>query len=309
MKKILVPTDFSGCSLSAVEFAAYTAKKTGSVVDLLHVIDTGIDALDPTVIALLPGSDFAAGAMPPTDAGIIMMGLLKQTKMHMNRVMHMPYWKGVTVTDHVKTGGDIYHKIIEYAQKTNPDMIIMGTHGASGFKEAFIGSNTEKVARLADRPLLAIKHKIAHPDIQTIVFATDFSDEVYEVYTSIRKFAEIFDAKIYLLKVNTPGSFESSDQTTHLVSEFIKEFREAKDYPFVIYNNGSKESGIVHFARKVDADMIALGTHGRGGLSVLFHPSVSEGLVNHSPLPVLTVNIHRKNIIMQSIPQQRKMSA
>lgn len=291
MKKILVPTDFSGCSMAAVEFAAYTAKKAEATLDLLHVIDPGLNLVNP---GLFPGPEFTTGGIPPTEEGIVMMSLMKQTKQNMHKVKSMPYMKSVLVTDHIKTGGTVYEKIIEYARETHPDIIIMGTHGASGVRETFIGSNAERVVKLADLPVLSIKSKIQNTDVKMIVFASDFSEEAYKVFPLVLEFAKLFGAKIHLMKVNTPQSFETTRETEDEMKAFSKEFSEALPMQNAVYNDTDRESGVIHYAASVNADLIALGTHGRGGLSVWFNPSISEELVYHSPLPVLTINIHKK---------------
>jgi len=63
--------------------------------------------------------------------------------------------------------------------------------------------------------------------------------------------------------------------------------------PFTIYNDHSKEAGILHFCKRHQSDLIAIGTHGRKGISRFSIASISEELVNHSFCPVLTLNFKK----------------
>ena len=75
----------------------------------------------------------------------------------------------------------------------------MGSHGANGFKELFIGSNTEKVVRTANIPVLVIKNEHTDFNIKDFVFATDFGEESRWSFTQAQKFAKAMDAKMHLL--------------------------------------------------------------------------------------------------------------
>lgn len=288
MKTILVPTDFSGCSMAAVEFGAHLAKKTGARLDLLHVIVPA----ESTVQSNWGVTGASAGALPPTEEGILMLTLMRETKLNMRKVKSMPYMEGVRMTDHIRTEGTVYDNVVDYAKKIDADIIIAGTHGASEFKEFFIGSNAEKIVRLADRPVLAVKHHVENTEPNVIVFASDFSEEAKLFFPIIKKFAEIYDAEIHLLRVNTPDDFETTAETTRKINSFTESF--GGNYKTAIYNDTIKGDGIIDYANDVNADLIALGTHGRSGITQFFATrSVAEGVVNHSPRPVLSINIHQ----------------
>ncbi len=289
MKKILVPTDFSDNAQLAIDFAANLARKIAGEIYLLHVVENEDDFSNFNA-----SGEWSSYLVNETVEIPTMIGVLKVTAARMKEIMKRPILEGITVYDNVEVGTPGVH-INAAAEKYKADMIIMGTHGASGLTEMLIGSNAKKVVQLADRPVITIR-KQCNTEPKKIIFATDFSSEADEVFGTIREFAAIYDAEIYLLTVNTKEKFESYLQSEKKINEF-RVRHNATNCPFTIYNEHSKEVGILHFAKDIKADMIAIGSHGRKGLARFFNGSISEELVNHAFCPVLTVNFGIGNLI------------
>lgn len=286
MKKILVPVDFSESVKPAIKFAANLARKTGAELYLIHVID-------------MPGigeGKMESGEWAMTDDATssdipLMMFMMKKIKEKMQTLMESDDLNDIKVTDNIETGSPA-NQITAAATKYGVDMIVMGTHGSSGWNEVFVGSNAEKVVRTSPVPVLAIKEKV-NVNPQKIVFASDFKEEANAIFPFAKMIAEIFGAKMYLLKVNTLDTFETTRELKESINKF-KLMHNVPDYPVEIYNDMDKETGISYFSKDIDADMIIAGTHGRSGLSRLFSSSISEELVNHSYCPVLTIHFKNK---------------
>jgi nucleotide-binding universal stress UspA family protein len=281
MKKILVPTDFSECADRALEFAASLAKKVSGEIFLIHIID------DQDQDTISTSGEIHSVVSGYTAEIPHMIGLLKETKVIIEEIKKREYLNGIPVQDNIELGvpGIMINKA---AEKYEADIIIMGTHGAKGLKEFFIGSNAEKVIQHADRPVLAIKEKFTEP--KQIIFASDFTQEAENVFGFVKKFAAIYNANLQLVEVTTEDKEENAEdfKKYNLSMRF-----EGADYPVKVYKDKSSEAGILHYAREINADLIAIGTHGRHGISRLFNPSVSEDLVNHSFCPVLAVNFRK----------------
>ena len=283
MKKILVPTDFSDCADRALEFAATLAKKVSGEIYLIHVhSDEG------EYSGLRTSGEWqsviATPEIPP------MIGLLKETKIMMEEIKKKPFMEGIPVHDNIEVGHPGI-MINEAAEKYNADFIVMGTQGAKGLAGFFVGSTAEKVVQNAVLPVLSIKERFTTQPEQ-IVFASDFSEESGRVFGFIKEFAAIYNAKLNLLEVDTPGR----DKRTGDLKNFHATY-DGVDYPVDSFKDVSKEAGILHYAKKINADLIAIGTHGRHGLSRFFNPSVSEDLVNHAFCPVLTVNFKNSAVL------------
>ena len=127
--------------------------------------------------------------------------------------------------------------------------------------------------------------------MKNIVFASNFKNEDKKVvFKKFLDFADHFKSTIHLLKVNTPSNFENTHDATEKVKSFIKDFKLPK-YSINIYNDKKKKKGILNFSRDIDADLIALSTTGRSGLSHLFSASVTKNLSKKALKPILTIKV------------------
>ena len=122
------------------------------------------------------------------------------------------------------------------------------------------------------------------------VFASDFTDDQKLVFEQALDFANSFNAKLYLLFVNTPNRFVTTAIAEKKMQDFIADF-EIPNYELHIYNDDTIEHGILNFSESIDADLIGMSTHGRQGLAHFFNGSISEDLVNHAKRPVITFKI------------------
>ena len=161
---------------------------------------------------------------------------------------------------------------------------------SSGANLVLIGSNTEKVVRHSEIPVLVIKKDTVEFHAENIVFASDFSDEVKKPFGKAIEFANHFDATLHLVMVNTPNNFKSTNESNDIMNKFVSDSK-ATNVVTHIYNDTNVEKGILNFANSINADLIGMSTHGRKGLSHFFNGSISEDLVNHASIPVVTFKI------------------
>ncbi|TDU43765.1 nucleotide-binding universal stress UspA family protein [Gelidibacter sediminis] len=274
MKKILVPTDFSEQAENALKVAAQLARKHDSKIYLLHMLELPLQEVD------------MMNAASPIPEAMFFMKLAQQK---FEDLLARDYLNGLMVHDIVKNYPS-FSSIIDTCHEYNVDLIVMGSHGATGLKEMFIGSNTEKVVRTSDIPVLVIKNEHANFKVDRFVFASDFNKDNRETYKQATEVAKIFNAKMYLVMVNTANSFISTSEARKRINAFIKD-SEFENYSTHIYNDDSVEQGILNFSKDIDADLIGISTHGRQGIAHFFNGSISEDLVNHSKRPVMTFKI------------------
>ena len=274
MKKILVPTDFSKQAENALKVAVQLAKKHNSEIYLLHILELPIQQID----AMGTHSELPEA-----------MFFLKLAQKRFAELTSKTFLDGISVHEIVKFH-QAFAGIIDTCHEHNVDIIVMGSHGSSGFKELFIGSNTEKVVRTSDIPVLVIKHEIDVFQVNNFVFASDFSKENKIPFQKALAFANNFGAKIHLLMVNTPNNFLTTANSDDKMKAFIKDFS-LKNYTLNIYNDVSVEKGILNFSKRIDAELIGMSTHGRRGIAHFFNGSISEDLVNHAKRPVITFKI------------------
>lgn len=274
MKRILVPTDFSEQAENALKVAAQLAKKYNSEIYLLHMLELPMQEFD------------VMGSSPALPEAMFFVKLASQ---RFETLMAKPYLEGIKVQEIVKNYPS-FSSVVETGHEMGIDLIVMGSHGATGFKDMFVGSNAEKVVRTSDIPVLVIKNEHAEFTIDRFVFASDFKKDNKETYKQATKFAQAFGAHLHLLMVNTPNNFTSSSKANERIGKFIKK-SDFKDYTVHIYNDDSIELGVLNFSKEIDADLIGISTHGRQGIAHFFNGSISEDLVNHAKRPVITFKI------------------
>lgn len=281
MKKILVPTDFSNHAEYALKVAAQIARQHGGEIYLLHMLEFPAHVNSDGI-----GESRAVGASADVPE---VMFFMEKTRERFEETLNEPYLQGINVIEAIQFER-AFEGIITHSKKHNIDLIVMGSHGASGFHEMFIGSNTEKVVRTSDIPVLVIKKEEGNFNPEKFVFASDFSDEIKKPFAKVVDFANSFNAHLHMVFINTPNDFKSTHAAEKAMHNFAAQFQ-IKDYTTHIYNDVNVEKGILHFANSINADLIGMSTHGRHGLAHFFNGSISEDLVNHSVRPVITFRI------------------
>jgi len=274
MNKILVPTDFSDQSSYALGAAVGIARKSGAEVHLYHVIEVpDYPEISDIMAYQALGDTNVLEQIENRLAETVECGECDDIRMSYSLDFDTPY-----------------EKISSKAAAENFDLIVMGSHGRRGINRILVGSTTEKVIQHATTPVLTIKEPMSLFSLSNIVFASNFYGEIAQGFSSLVKFAELYDATIHLLRVNTRAHFETSRYTRQLMESFAGE-QTLSNYTLNIYNDDSEEEGIVHFARDIQADMICVPTHGRSGISHLINGSVAETVSEHAYRPVLTYRI------------------
>ena len=274
MKRILVPTDFSEQAENALKVAAQIAARNDSEIYILNSLE----------LPLHLASSNNSSAMPES------MFFIHLAKKHFEEILKKPYLKGLLIHEAIIGHGEVYSDVQEAVKEKDIDLVIMGSHGTNGFMEMFIGSNTEKVVRTSKTPVLVIKNEHQDFKIDNFVYATDFSEECKAPFKQARRFSEGTNSHFNLLYVNTPSGFKTTQEINERINKFV-EGMDTENFTVHIYNDTSIEKGILNFAKETNANLIGMGTHGRKGLSHFFNGSVSEDLVNHANMPVVTFKI------------------
>ena len=278
MKRILVPYDFSPVSEHALDFACQIAGKIESEIMLLNVIEH------------------------PTADSFKTMGIQNVDPMEQLYIKKM-YEKVSEKLDEIVSQhpdgmistkiqlGNPFNTIIDQVVEERAELLVVGTEGAEGLNEYFIGSISEKIVRNASCPVITLRDKAEVDPIEKIVFASDFINTDAGLISRLKELQATFEAQLKIVKINTPASFTSTRHDTRQMEEFIEKY-DITNYTIDIYNYKNEEDGIVLFAEDVEADMIALGTHQRKGVGHFLAGSIAEDVVNHAPMPVWTAHLN-----------------
>jgi nucleotide-binding universal stress UspA family protein len=284
MKKILVPTDFSKPAMIAAEVAADIAKKANAELTLLHVVEEAV------------GNSINVEGQVTDDSRweekLFTMKLIEKAKKQLTKLVEDQKFEGVRVKQELRIGSP-YHGMNTIISERKVDLVVMGTAGHSELEHMIIGSNTEKIVRMSHCPVLTMHAKPASKEFKNIVYATSM-DKDEEVFSRIvRATQKLYDATIHLVRINTPGNFQRDFVVKKYMQDFAKKLQ-LKNFTLNVFNDVSEEEGIIYFADSINADLVAMATHGRTGFAHVLAGSIAEDVVRHSKRPVLTFVTQRK---------------
>ena len=208
-------------------------------------------------------------------------------------LLSQDFLKDLNIAEGIQFGG-VYETTVKQAEKHKIDLIVMGTHGSSGYvNDFFVGSNTDKIVRLSSIPVLTVKDEVKDASFKNIVFASDFDEGVEKSFQKISELVNYFDAKVALVRIITRDDFYYSGPMINIMNDFAKKTG-LNNYECHVYSAENVQTGINEFAKKANADIITTVTQGRRGLARLFNGSTTEDVINSSSLPVLTVKAGKR---------------
>ncbi|MEZ4957310.1 MAG: universal stress protein [Saprospiraceae bacterium] len=272
MKNILVPTDFSDCAKHALVAAVLWANRFGSKLFVLNSQNL------PPYWDNLPAEEKSKWALAN-------QGIANDSTLIEEIKANHPDIEMETLI----TSKPLPSAVSECIEKHGIDMIIMGSHGASGKSEYFIGSNAQKVIRTVHCPTLVIKQPLENIKLEHIVYASTFQEADLDAFLVFKNIVKHFIPEIHLVYVNK----SMFDKPAAMQIEAMKPFEKAC-YPLTchlhIYPDLSVDSGIRSFADKINADLISISYHERHPVKRMLIGSNVEAIINHADLPVLTID-------------------
>lgn len=279
MKRILVPYDFSEVSANALDFACQIAEKADSEVMILNVIE------HPTA------DSFKTLGMQNIDPmeELYIKKMYETVEAKLMDVVSKAKYADEKITTKIQLG-NAFNTIIDQIVEEKVTLLVVGTEGADGLNEFFVGSNAEKIVRKASCPVITVCEKFELEPIEKIVFASDFQHTDDSLVEKVKDLQSYFGAELNIVKINTPASFTSTRHDLKQMDEFVEKYG-IENCTVDIYNYKNEEDGIVFYAEDIQADMIALGTHQRRGVGHFLAGSIAEDVVNHAKVPVWTAHL------------------
>jgi nucleotide-binding universal stress UspA family protein len=277
MKKILVAIDFLDCSLNALAHAVSIAAKAGAELEMVW-------------INMPDDSKEIFKCDPDTMLAEVEKRFRELIKQHTREI-----GKG-KMTYNVRQG-KVYKEIVQEAEDINADMIVVGTHGSSGFEEFWIGSNANKIVSATDKPIITIRGGV---DIQRplskIVLPIDSTVETRQKLPFTTELAKIHDAEVFVLSVYTTKVANVRyrvDTYTDQVIEYLEEEEVKYTRDAVEADNLTKST--IGYAERIEANLISIMTEQERTTANLWLGTFAQQMVNHSPFPVLS--IHPRELI------------
>lgn len=277
MKKILVTTDFSKNSESAVHYALALAKVFSAEVEILNSF-VNVPAI---------GIDGGPGVMSET---IIESGIknnLEKLNKYLSKIEEEEK-KGLKINVNAVSGDPVL-AICDRSSEGNFDLIVMGTQGESRFEEILFGSTTVDVMKQANCPVLAIPPDTKFYGIKKMVYATDLEEIDIEVIKHLCVFADSFDSEVVVFHSFVEDNMtaqDDADQFNEILQKTVSYSRlskESKTY-------GNSHDAILEVIKKDLANVIVMREKKRGIFSRLFHPDMVKRINYHTTIPLLTYN-------------------
>lgn len=276
MKKILYNTDFSDCSINAFVYALHLADQFNAEIITLHTYTR------PIIGSMyLPNTYQNIYAHLETDE----FDMFKDT----SKLLHIiaeKYQK-----DHVKNTflmieQDTIDGMLQTIKNEDVDIVVMGTKGASGLKEIFMGSVTSHLMEQSPCPVLAIPENANYGSgIKNILFSSDFFPE--EI-TALKYALDLSDnLNAHFECINTAVDY--SDYKERLIANWNEklQFTKYKDINFSIID-ASTLAEITKYIDLNKIDLLITTIYKNNFIERLFHYSLAKRLAHHSTIPVLT---------------------
>ncbi|PWA06252.1 universal stress protein [Flavobacterium psychrotolerans] len=278
MKRILFPTDFSETANNAFVYALELAKYQKAEFIVLHVYDS---------------QNLVYEGCPPSIAEIyetIEWGKFENFKdqiPHLRKIAEEHGLEDVKMS-HVLRHGNLVKIIKEIADAEKIDLIVMGTHGVSGLKEAFLGSNTGYVITNVPVMLLSVPLEAKFKKMRHFCFTTVFKDEDKKALWEVLDMAKRFHADVKCLTVKTSHFKETDEGMRKWKSDF-----DGEPVTFFIIENNDVKKTIRDFLVHQEIDVLSMLTHKRNLIEELFTHSFTQEFSYHCKTPILV--LHEKS--------------
>lgn len=275
IKKVLVPIDFSTVSLNALETAIAICKRQLATLTLIHVVEN-------TYVLFPPEAGGATGAILPD--------LVKNANENLNELAKKLRTRHDLVINHIIQSGNPADEICRWALHKESNLIVMGTHGASGLREFFLGSNAYRVVKNSPCPVLTIPGSNTWIDFKKILFPIRMVPNALDKYDVVRPIIQKNGSSMTIagiVKKNDATGFIEMKELLNTVHSKITEDN-------VIYQSE------IHYCEDVSKQVLAISETEKPDLIVItatldsslkdfFLGPYTQDIVNHAHYPVLSI--------------------
>lgn len=271
-KKIIVGIDFSNCSVNALEHAISIANRAKAGVTMVWV-----NHLDYSkeIFSVEPKQ------------------LIKEVE-HRLKILVLKYSNelvGQTIEYKIRKG-KIYKEICDIGAELNAFLIIVGTHGSSGFEEFWIGSNANRIVSTSSIPTITIRGGIdVGCDLKRIVMPFDSTKVTRQKMPITALLANYFNSEVHLLGLYTSSLDDIRFRIKNYISQaedYLKENNIKYKTTFLDVHNLTEAT--LQYAESIDANLISIMTEQETSTANIWLGPYAAQMVNHSAIPVLSVH-------------------
>jgi nucleotide-binding universal stress UspA family protein len=275
MKHLLVPLDFSSGSINALEHAILIANQLDCGIRLIHV--------------KRKNADYDASFNLHDFDEVLKSGVLD----NFDRIIDL-YKKDLKGEfDYRIREGRIYTEICHQAKYGDAEMIVMGTHGVSGFEERWVGSNAFRVVSNSSVPVLTIRSSFPSRAIRKVVLPIDINKDSRHKVTYVTEMALLFGAELHVIDIredNKVSTRKILTEYTDQVMAYLKR-RKVTCVRESLKGNSLSEM-VIEYSLMTDADLVSVLITPYEHSPHFFGESSVQQMVNHSPIPILSIRMH-----------------
>jgi nucleotide-binding universal stress UspA family protein len=281
MKTLIVPLDFSDESLTGLNLSIMLADKTGASIQMVHVIgkNTGTNSELVEKENEHARTKFEEILQKCKEKGIINCAL------------------NYTIKE-----GRIFKEIADLADKYEDALLVLSTHGESGFEELFIGGNAYKIISHSHIPVITVRRSKISSNIDRIVLPLDITFQTREKVPYTVKLAKLFNSEIHLLTISL-SKLKSNEKKLDQYSGQVASYLDKNGIPYTVEHlHGSNLTDItLDYAISINADLISIMTEQEKSSSNLLLGNYAHQMINKSFIPVLTFPNYQIRIIAEDV--------
>lgn len=281
MKKILVPVDFFGNSMKAARYAAMLAEKSGAALSIFHVFED---------VADLAQQPFSLGEKYFEEIQIARLQDLEDSRKKL-----AAEFPSVVIETTMEKGSSI-DTILRFAGKCLPDLLVMGTKGASGMKELLIGSIAAGVIGQSKWPVLTIPDEYEKGLIDAIVVTTNHFEKNTLLLKPVIDIAGLFSAAVHVVVFVDTDTAVAVDYTNNNweLNNYVDLLK--KTFPEITFKaeliDGKEfEPAVENYYKANEADIIAMFTYHKNTWERIWKRSVTKKMAYHSKIPILAIPV------------------
>lgn len=271
MSHLLVPIDFSDNSINALEHSVLIANMLCYDIRLIHVKRKNADY----------NSSFNLD-----DFNEVLISGIEDNFENLVRI----YGKDLNGNiDYRIREGRIYTEVCNQANYGDSEMIVMGTHGVSGFEERWVGSNAFRIVNNATCPVITIRYNFPKRDLKRIILPIDTSKETRYKVPFVAKLAQTFNAEVHVIDVRQDNKASTRKKLNEYVSLVISYLqRRSVKYYCKSLKGKILTDEIIEYALLNDADLIAVTIEPNERSRNFWLGPHAQQMVNHSPIPIIS---------------------
>lgn len=275
MKKILFPTDFSDVSKNAFIYALKLAEAIQAEIITVHVYQI----LQPKFV------DFSAYLYEVYEVTELSNFENYRDEVPVLREIAEENSLGHIKISHVLVMGNLIDEIDKIGNDEDIDFVVMGTKGATGLKETFLGTVTTKVMDNIKAIVLAVPSHCQYQSINKILFTTQFKSKDFEAFKKVMELAQLFKAHIDCLYVQ-----QHQNDVKNKFPEDWETSINKQDVELHLIISNDIEGVILNFIESHKINMVAMLVYHRNFFEKLFQISLSKKLAFHVDIPILAIH-------------------